>query len=183
MSDTQPAKLWHPGVHARTDGDRPAVIMAGSGTTLTYRALEARSNRLAHFFRAKGLSAGDHIAVLLGNRAEYFETCWAAQRSGLYVTPVNSHLTTPEIGYIVNDCGARALVVDGSLRELLPELESSLSSVGVRLAVGEPVPGFDPYEDMIARCPESPIADETEGFLMLYSSGVTGKPKGIERPL
>ncbi|MGH3157704.1 MAG: acyl-CoA synthetase [Streptosporangiaceae bacterium] len=183
MSATPPTALRHPGVHARDDGDRPAVIMADSGRTLSYAALETRSCQLAHLLRARGLSPGDHAAVLLGNEPAYLEACWAAQRSGLYLTPVNTHLTASEAGYIIADCGARALIAGGPAGELLPGMEPVISAVPVRLAVGDPLPGFTAYEDAIAHYPGSPLPDETEGCLMFYSSGTTGKPKGVIRPL
>lgn len=183
MSITSPAELRHPGIHAKANGDKPAIIMAGSGATLTYRALEARSNQLAQLLRARGLTAGDHAAVLLDNHVSYLEVCWAAQRSGLYLTPLNWHLTASEIGFILTDCGARALIAGGSAADLLPGLQPYLSSLEVRLGVGPTLPGFDSYDEAIAQYPDSPVPAETEGLLMLYSSGATGKPKGIMRPL
>lgn len=181
MSNVEP-QLHHPGIHAQADGARPAIIMAESGATLTYRELEARSCQLAHLLRARGLTVGDHIAVLLGNEPAFIEACWAAQRSGLYLTPVNYHLTPSEIGYMITDCGARALITGKAMREP-SELEPYLSDVELRLTVDDSIPGFLSYEEAIAQYPASPIPDETEGFLMFYSSGVTGRPKGILRPL
>lgn len=181
MGTAEP-ELRHPGIHAKAKGDRPAIIMAESGATLTYRELEARSCQLAHLFRARGLTVGDHVAVLIGNEPAFVETCWAAQRSGLYLTPINYHLTPPEIGHMLADSGARALVA-GSVVRTSPELEPFLSKVELRLAVDGGIPGFESYEESIAQYPRSPLPDETEGFLMFYSSGVTGRPKGIERPL
>ena len=95
---------------AREHGDKPAVIMADSGATLSYAELERQSNKIAHLFRARGLRPGDHIAVLMENRLEFFPVVWAAQRSGLFYTPVNWHLSADEAAYIVADCGARLLV-------------------------------------------------------------------------
>lgn len=156
--------------------------MAESGITLTYRQLEDRSCQLARMLRAAGLSVGDHVAVLLGNEPAFVEACWAAQRAGLYLTPVNYHLTAAEIGYTIADCGARALIT-GKVIHRSPGLEDHLPELTVRLAVNADVPGFASYEPAIARYPAAPLPDETEGFLMFYSSGVTGRPKGILRPL
>jgi long-chain acyl-CoA synthetase len=183
MSVTSSAELRHPGIHAKTSGDKPAIVMAGSDATVTYRALEARSNQLAQLLRARGLAVGDHAAVLLGNHVSYLEICWAAQRCGLYLTPINYHLAAPEIGYILADCGARALIAEDAATGLLSGLEPYLSGIDLRLAVGDPLLGFEPYEEAIADYPDSPVRDETEGLLMLYSSGATGKPKGVVRPL
>ena len=177
------AERRHPGIHALARGDKPAVIMASSGAALTYQELENRSNQLAQLLHAHGLVPGDHIAVLLDNELTYLEVCWAAQRSGLYLTPINSHIMASEVGYITADCGARAVIASGALVKTLPGLESLLSSVEVRLAVGDTLAGFESYEQAIARYPETPIPDETEGCLMFYSSGTTGKPKGVIRPL
>jgi long-chain acyl-CoA synthetase len=182
MSVTLPERR-HPGIHAVASGGKPAIIMAGSGATLTYSELDKRSNRVAQLLRARGLVPGDHIAVLLGNELPYLEVCWAAQRCGLYLTPINSHLSAAEVGYITADCGARAVIASGALVRSLPGLESCLSSVEVRLAVGDELPGFAPYETAIAGYPETPVPEETEGCLMFYSSGTTGQPKGVMRPL
>ena len=95
---------------AREHGDKPAVIMGESGATLSYAELERQSNQIAHLFRARGLRPGDHIAVLMENRLEFFPVVWAAQRCGLFYTPVNWHLSADEAAYIVADCGARLLV-------------------------------------------------------------------------
>ena len=103
---------------AREHGDKPAVIMADSGATLSYAELERQSNKVAQLFRARGLRPGDHIAVLMENRLEFFPVVWAAQRSGLLYTPVNWHLSADEAAYIVADCGARLLVSSSGLEEV-----------------------------------------------------------------
>ena len=118
--------------------------MGGTGEVLTYQQLEDASNRVAQLLRAGGLQRGDHIAVLLTNRAEWYPVVWGAMRSGLYVTPVNWHLTAAEAGYIVTDCGAKALVVDAELADTVAAMEADLAGVTTRLVVGGPgddVPG------------------------------------------
>ena len=100
----------YPGHHANTSPDKLAAIAAGTGESITYAELDARSNRLAQLLWAEGLRRGDHLAVFLENHLRYFEVAWAALRSGLYLTTVNRYLTAPEAGYIVDDCGARVLI-------------------------------------------------------------------------
>jgi acyl-CoA synthetase (AMP-forming)/AMP-acid ligase II len=152
--------------------------MATSGQTITYKELDERSNRLAQLWHARGLRKGDHIAILLPNQVEYFDAIWAALRSGLYYTPVNWHLTAPEVDYIVKDCGARSVVTSYALRENASEID-----VEVPLMVGGVVDGWESYEDETAKYPSTPLADEPEGAGMFYSSGTTGVPKGILFPL
>ena len=164
---------------AREHGDKPAVIMGGSGATLSYAELDRQSNQIAHLFRARGLRPGDHIAVLMENRPEFFPVVWAAQRSGLFYTPVNWHLSADEAAYIVADCGARLLVSSSGLEELAASAAASASSVKDRLTVGAPVPGVESLADAVAPMPGTPVPDELEGYYMLYSSGTTGQPKGI----
>ena len=159
------------------------VIMGATGERRTYRELEDASNRVAQLLRARGLRAGDHIAVLLVNRPEWFEVTWGALRAGLYVTPVNFHLTAAEAGYIVADCGAQALVADAELAGTVATMSDDLSAVVTRVAVGGDIPGFEPYADLVSSHPAKPIADEFEGTWMLYSSGTTGRPKGVKPPL
>ncbi len=177
MTDQQP------GAYVDGRGDEPAVIMGASGEVVTYRQLDERSKRLANLLRASGLSPGDHVAVLLENNARYFEVFWATQRCGLYVTPINWHLKPEEAGYIIEDCGATALITSAALGDLARSLEPYLGQVAVRLAVDGPVVGYDRYEDAIERFPADPGVDEVEGTFMFYSSGTTGRPKGIKAAL
>jgi len=166
---------------ARERPDAPAVVMGMSGDVLTFRDVDDRSNRLARLLRSAGLGVGDHVAILMENRAEYLPVAWAAQRAGLYYTALNSHLRTPEVQYILDDCGARALVTSAPMRPAVEALD--LRGVGLRLAVGGVLPGFDAYEDAVARFAARPLDDEAEGREMLYSSGTTGKPKGVRKQL
>ena len=164
---------------AREYGGKPAVIMAGSGAVLSYAELERQSNRIAQLFRSRGLRPGDHIAVLMENRPEFFPVVWAAQRSGLFYTPVNWHLSGAEAAYIVADCGARLLVASSDLEELASAAAASAPALEGRLTVGPPVPGVESLADAVAPMPDTPVPDEVEGYYMLYSSGTTGQPKGI----
>jgi long-chain acyl-CoA synthetase len=164
---------------AREYGDKPAVIMADSGASLSYAQLERQSNKIAHLFRARGLRPGDHIAILMENRLEFFPVVWAAQRGGLFYTPVNWHLSADEAAYIVADCGARLLVSSSGLEEVAAAAACSAPALQGRLTVGSPVPGVEALADATATMPDTPVPDELEGYYMLYSSGTTGRPKGI----
>jgi long-chain acyl-CoA synthetase len=157
--------------------------MASSGTVVTYRQLDEGSRRLAGLLHRAGLRRGDHMTVLMENDPRYFEVCWAGLRSGLYVTPINWHLKADEVAYILEDCGASAIVTSHGLAELAQRLSPRLGDVSVRLALGEAVAGFDAYDDAVGAVPSDATGQEVEGTLMFYSSGTTGRPKGIKRDL
>lgn len=172
----------YPGVHARTTPDKIAVVLADSDRSLTYRELDDHSAALARVLHDAGLRQGDVVALLTDNRVEAFEVFWAALRSGLYITAVNSHLTAGEIAYIVEDSGAKALVVSAALGELAERVGETVEARSARLAFGGAVPGFGSYEEALAGA--GPRLDEEPcGGIMLYSSGTTGFPKGIQPPL
>ena len=172
----------HPSIFAAKTPDKPAVIMAASGQTLTYRELDARSNQGAQLFRALGLETGDGIAVFADNSPRFFEICWAAQRAGLYYTCISTRLTAREVEYIVRDSGAKVLIASHSLHATASELVELLPEVD-RFMLGGVVEGYRSYEDAVARMPAVPIADQTAGADMLYSSGTTGRPKGVRHAL
>ena len=176
--------MW-PGPHGEAHPDRPAVVMAGSGETVTYRALDDGSNRLAQLLYARGLRFGDHLAICVENHPRYLEVCWAAQRSGLYFTPINYHFTAEEVAYVVDDCDAQALIVSSALAPMVTELLDLLpASVTTRLALGPDIPtGYEDYDEVTAGYPLTPLDEELEGHAMLYSSGTTGRPKGIRYTL
>jgi len=172
--------MW-PGKHALERPDHIAYVMAGSGETVTYRELDDRSNQLAQLFFDAGLRFGDHIAVLMENRLEYFEPCWAAQRSGLFFTCINSHFNADEVAYILDDCDAQVLVVSDALRSVAEELLDKMPRVKVRLMVGRDlVDGYEDYASARDRYPAVALDEELEGTRMLYSSGTTGRPKGVK---
>ena len=181
--------MGYPGVHAAGRPHRPAVIMANSGEALSYRDLDERSNRLAHVFRDQGLQRGDHVALLMENQIRYMEVIWAALRSGLFITAINSFLSAPEVEHIIDDCDARIVIssrakgdVGGTINPAMtPKVERWLMSDG--LVGGDGAPDWESYEDVTADARPTAIADECAGLTMLYSSGTTGRPKGVKRPL
>jgi len=174
----------HPCHFAKSKPDHPAYVMDGGGEVVTYGQLEDRSNQAAQLFRKIGLKVGDAIAIFMENNARYFELCWAAQRSGLYFTCISSRLTAPEASYIIEDSGAKALFSsDRTDAALLDELISLNPGVHDRFMVGVPIEGYASYEEARDAMPAERIADEASGADMLYSSGTTGRPKGIRFPL
>ena len=172
----------HPCHHAKATPDKPAYIMASSGETVTYGELEARSNQIAHAFRALGLQAGDTLAIFAENSARYFEICWAAQRAGLYFVCISSRLTAPEATYIIEDSQARLLIASQGLRSVAEEV-LTLTQLQAYWSIDGQISGYQALETLRAPFPESPIADERAGSDMLYSSGTTGRPKGLRPPL
>ncbi len=172
----------HPSHFARTQPDQPAFVMAGSGISVSYRELEQRSNQVAHLLRKLGLKAGDHIAILLENHPRFFEICFGAHRAGLIYTAMSTRLTVSEAAYIVENCEAKLLITSYAMRGLAQELLPHTAALGARLMLDGAEPGYRAFEAAIAACPITPIADETAGGDMLYSSGTTGRPKGVFVP-
>jgi long-chain acyl-CoA synthetase len=171
--------MW-PGPHAATRPDKPAFIMAGSGATVTYRELDDRSNQLAQLLHDRGIGFRDHVAIFLDNNPRYLEVVWAAQRSGIYFTPINFHFNADEVAYIVENCDARAFFTTTALGEVARELTGKLPpSVETRMVADGPLDGYERLEESIAAYPTAPLAEELEGHAMMYSSGTTGRPKGI----
>ncbi|MEZ5169227.1 MAG: AMP-binding protein [Acidimicrobiia bacterium] len=172
--------MW-PGPHAEKNPDKPAVVLDDTGEILTYKELDDRSNRLAQLLADAGLGFGDHLAFVCGNDLRFHELCWAAQRSGIYYTAINWHFNADEVSYIVDDCDATALIVSDEFRGMAAEITPKLDdSVATRLIIGGTLDGWENYEDAVARFPAEPIAEELEGHAMLYSSGTTGRPKGVK---
>jgi long-chain acyl-CoA synthetase len=173
----------YPRAHAETEPGKPALIMGRTGETLTYGELEERSCRLAQLLRAVGLRPGDHLAILMENHPRYYEVAWAALRSGLYLTAVNQYLTADEAAYIVDDCGASVFITSAAKRGVAEAMVPLTPDVSTRLVVDGVADGHEPYEEAVARHSADPLGEEPLGEFMLYSSGTTGRPKGVRRPL
>ena len=173
----------YPGQYAKDHPDKPLFIMPSTGETVTYGEYEARCNRLAHFFRDNGLKRLDHVAYFMENNLHMLEAEGAAERSGLYFTTINSYLAPDEVAYIVNDCQAKVVISSGAKRTVANELIDKCPNVGRFLMVDDTAPGWESYEDTVAKYPSEPIPDEQLGMAMLYSSGTTGQPKGILRQI
>lgn len=161
---------------AATAPERLAVV--SDRRTLTYAELDRRANQLVHHLRAQGLATDDAIAIVSPNRAEWVETYAAAQRAGWRITPVNWHLGVDEARFIIEDCAAKAVVMDGALTELAP----AAATATIKLAIGTPIAGWDDYDTALAAQAVDAIADPIRGTIMLYTSGTTGRPKGVSRP-
>jgi long-chain acyl-CoA synthetase len=173
------------GKHAKLRPLQPAFIMADTGEAVTYAELEARSNRLAHLLRNRGLNRLDHFAIFMENNSRYLEACGAGERAGLYYTCVNSYLTPSELAYIVNNSASRVLVTSRAKLDVAREALKQCPRVELCLVVD----GESESERIVSLreatrgLPTTPISDESIGTAMLYSSGTTGRPKGILRPL
>ena len=177
----------YPNTDAADYAERAAFIMASTGETVTYAAFNARANRLAHLLRAEGLQHQDHYAIMMENNDRYMEACAAGERAGLYYTCVNSYLTADELAYILTNSESQILITSAAKLEVAQEAVAQCAAVKLVLVVGaaelELAEGFEDYASACSRFPETPIADELLGTSMLYSSGTTGRPKGIIRPL
>src|SRR6266446_7307231 len=179
------ASRMYPGQYAQERARQPAFIMVGSDEVVTYGELERRSNQLAHLLRRHGLERLDHFAIFMENNSRYLECCAAGERSGLYYTCINSCLTAEELAYVVNNSRSKALITSRARREVALQGIRQCPNVTLCLIVdgsGDEGPFVD-FASAVADCSGTPIADESRGAPMLYSSGTTGRPKGILRPL
>jgi long-chain acyl-CoA synthetase len=169
----------HPYVHAATNPEKPAIIVAETGEVRTYGQLEAASNQVAQFYRARGLGHEDVVAYMLENSADYFSLVWGAQRAGLRYVCISSRLTADETDYIIENSGAKIVVLSASLAPLAAQLQAKAEYY----SHGGGIPGWPQIEAALAAMPTTRIADERAGVDMLYSSGTTGRPKGVRIPL
>ena len=173
----------YPGKYAAETPEKPAAVNAVTGEVLTYRRLNEDSIRLARYLRSVGLKRGDALAINLENRLEFFVATWAALRSGLYLVTVNQFLPSHDVAYIVADCGAKALITSERLSKIAGELLPLIEQCPHRLIIGGELAGWDSYEAALEGQSIEPLDDERQGEHMPYSSGTTGKPKGIRREL
>ena len=166
----------HPIAHAANRPDHPAIIMAGSGKQQTYRELDEASNQFAQLLRGRGFAPNDAFAVLLENRIEYFTLVWGSQRAGTLLVPISTRLTAPEIAYILKDSGAKLLITSPAFDDVMKDIRKECPDLEVLMAGGG---GAEDFHAALTSHPPEPIADQRAGATMLYSSGTTGRPKGI----
>ncbi len=166
----------HPITHAQTRPGHPAIVMAASGETVTYGEMDETANRFAQLIRARGLGQGDIFGVLMENNALYLQLIWGSQRAGTMMVPVPTRLTAPEIAYILKDAGAKLLITSTAFAEGTEALRRDCPECEFLILDGE---GAEDLQAALAAQPAEPIADQALGMYMLYSSGTTGRPKGI----
>ena len=182
MLQGSPTSLQDLRIHARNEPNRTAVVC--NGLSWSYGELDSLSNRLAHVFRACGVERGDHIAILVGNRPEILALVWAAWRTGIYLTPMSTNLIHSELTYLLQDCGAKIFVCDSQFAKVGETLLAQFRGSQLQfLSLGESIQGFDSLKDCVQRMSDLPVNDECPGALMMYTSGTTGSPKGVIRPL
>ncbi|MBL6821726.1 MAG: AMP-binding protein, partial [Luminiphilus sp.] len=169
----------HFSLFAAETPDRPAYIMANSGEVVTYAELDRRSNQIAHLLRASGVNRGDHIAMMMKNCAEFLQVAQAANRAGVIFTPISTHLKQEETAYIITNCKAKLFIASASLAEVATQAAAASAGLKRCFCVGGAIAGFEALDEQLAAMPETPIDDECLGAPMLYSSGTTGRPKGV----
>jgi long-chain acyl-CoA synthetase len=170
----------YPGTYAAATPDKAAYVMAATGEVVTYAQLDAAANRLSQVFHAHGLRRGDHVAFCMENHPRYLEIAWGAHYAGLVYTACSSRLTSGELAYIVDDCGAKAFITSKYKAEQALEIVPDTPNVELRLMLDGTVAGYDSFEDAVAAQPADPLPDRRESTDMLYSSGTTGRPKGVK---
>ena len=169
----------YPGAHLEQHADKPAVIMAGSGWTQTFSELDEAANRLARLLRDTGLQPGDHVAICMENHPRYLEVLWGCNYAGLIYTAASSRLTSEELGYVVDDCGARVLITSQRMAGAAAEIVAHTPKIERRLMLDGAIADHESYEEAVADCDPTPLEGRIAGTDMLYSSGTTGRPKGV----
>ncbi len=168
-------------VWASVQPDKVAIVDP-NGRSKTFAEINAAANKLTRLFRERGLKAGDSLALVCSNRAEFVEVLAATLRAGIRITPVNWHLTPDEIAYIIKDCEAKILVGEQRVHAVA-EAARECPDLVLKLAVGGDIPGFENYDQLLEPLDGSDIDDPVLGNSMMYTSGTTGRPKGVYRPV
>ena len=166
--------------------DEPALIMAPSGRIVSWSEYEAGANQVAHVLRDTGLRKGDHMAIFMENDPAMLLAEAGAERTGLYYTPVNSYLSADEVAYVVNDSQSKVVVTSAAKADVAAQLPALCPNVErwiMVAAVGDPAGPFESWDDAVGTAATDHVADEHLGAPMMYSSGTTGRPKGILRPM
>ncbi|MFN2099479.1 acyl-CoA synthetase [Altererythrobacter sp. MF3-039] len=169
----------HPVHHAKSRPDRPAIIMASSGESVTYREMDEDANRIARLLRARGFGRGDSFAVLMENNLRFLEIVWGSQRTGTMMVPVSTRLTAPEIAYILNDSQTKLLITSPKFAEVLEGVRAECADLDVLIVGGG---GEDDFDAAMMEQDAGELEDMFPGLIMLYSSGTTGRPKGVRPP-
>ena len=171
--------MHRPDDHADLAPDAAAVVVPATGQRISYRTMVDQSRRLANVLRSHGLRPGDHVAIFMTNLPEYFEVVWAARRAGYFYTAVSWHLTPGEVRYMLENSESKALIASADLADVADQAAAGLPRLTLRLLIGGDRPGWDDYAATVAKAGTDPLGPEIEGQAMLYSSGTTGRPKGI----
>jgi acyl-CoA synthetase (AMP-forming)/AMP-acid ligase II len=169
----------YPGAIAQEAPARPAIVMADTGAVTTYAELDAGANRLSRVLQGAGLRPGDHVAICVENHPRFFEVVWGCHYAGLVYTVCSTRLTAAELAYVVTDCGARAMVTSAAMVPLVGRVVADTPAVERRLMLDGSDAHHESYEAAVAAETAEPLPDRVEGSDMLYSSGTTGRPKGV----
>ncbi len=169
----------YPGTIAATDPDRVAVVMAEMNERLSYGELHDRATRLANLFFSLGLEPGDHVAMCAENQIRFLELAWGAHYAGLIYTFASTRLTAEELAYIVDDCGARVYIGTAATASVSADIVEATPGVEARFLVGGSDDHHRNYEAALDDASDEPLVDPVAGIDMLYSSGTTGRPKGV----
>ncbi|MFN8022350.1 MAG: AMP-binding protein [Acidimicrobiales bacterium] len=172
----------YPGAHVSTTPDKLAVVMGGSGFTQTFAELDAAANRLSRVLRAAGVQPGDHVGICMENHDRYFEVLWGCHYAGAVYTACSSRLTSHELSYILNDCAAKVFITSKYKADQAAEIVADTPDIGLRLMIDGTIDGHESYEAAVEAQDPTPLPEQRiAGIDMLYSSGTTGKPKGVTK--